>query len=162
MSQGDIALLDDPVARQLLQSATPVRFAYVSRDGTPRVVPLWFHWNGREFILGTFGTAPKAHVLENNSPVAFTIDGNQFPYKVLLVRGTVTVEPTDSVVPEYALMARRYLGDNADSFLEQVRAMLPGMRGMLRIAVTPSWVGILDFEQRFPSAMERAMTAAVA
>jgi hypothetical protein len=30
---------------------------------------------------------------------------------------------------------------------------------MARIAITPEWVGILDFEQRFPSALEKAMAA---
>ena len=28
------------------------------------------------------------------------------------------------------------------------------------IFITPSWVAILDFEQRFPSALERAMARA--
>jgi hypothetical protein len=29
---------------------------------------------------------------------------------------------------------------------------------MTRIAVQPEWVGILDFERRFPSAIEAAMS----
>lgn len=28
---------------------------------------------------------------------------------------------------------------------------------MARIYITPTWVAILDFEKRFPSALERAM-----
>jgi len=28
---------------------------------------------------------------------------------------------------------------------------------MVRIAVKPQWVGVLDFEKRFPSAIEAAM-----
>jgi hypothetical protein len=46
--QGSLALLDDPVAQRLLQSTIPARFAYNRRDGTPRVVPIGFHWNGAE------------------------------------------------------------------------------------------------------------------
>ena len=38
--------------------------------------------------------------------------------------------------------------------------MLPAMGGMARVAITPEWVGILDFEQRFPSEIEHAMAAA--
>ena len=30
---------------------------------------------------------------------------------------------------------------------------------MMRIAVTPDWVAVLDFEQRFPSAVARKMAA---
>ncbi len=57
--QGDLALLDDPVAQRLLQSTIPARFAYTWTDGTPRVVPIGFHWNGEEIVLGTFPDAPK-------------------------------------------------------------------------------------------------------
>jgi hypothetical protein len=37
--------------------------------------------------------------------------------------------------------------------------MLPSMGGMARIAISLEWVGILDFEQRFPSAIDHAMAA---
>jgi hypothetical protein len=52
-------------------------------------------------------------------------------------------------VPEYALAAVRYFGR------EQGGAWVDSLRGkpMARIAITPSWVGILDFQTRFPSAM---------
>jgi hypothetical protein len=42
--QGDLALLDDPVAQELLHSTNLARLAYTWRDGTPRVIPIWFHW----------------------------------------------------------------------------------------------------------------------
>ena len=40
--------------------------------------------------------------------------------------------------------------------------LLPHTGGMVRIGIHPEWVGILDFEQRFPSAVERAVAAAPA
>ena len=51
--QGSLDLLNDPVAQQLLQSTIPARLAYTWTDGTPRVVPIWFHWNGSEVVLGS-------------------------------------------------------------------------------------------------------------
>jgi len=33
---------------------------------------------------------------------------------------------------------------------------------MMRVFITPEWVAILDFQQRFPSALERAMERAAA
>jgi hypothetical protein len=42
-------------------------------------------------------------------------------------------------------------------WLANLRPMCPQM---VRIFVTPAWVAILDFEQRFPSAVERAMERA--
>ncbi len=64
--QGGLALLNDPVAQELLRSTSPARLAYVWRDGTPRVVPIWFHWNGKEIILGTPPNAPKVQALSTN------------------------------------------------------------------------------------------------
>ena len=40
--QGDLSLLNEPVAQELLQSTIPARLSYVWSDGTPRVVPIWF------------------------------------------------------------------------------------------------------------------------
>jgi hypothetical protein len=108
--QGALALLKDPVAQELLRSTSPARLAYVWRDGTPRVVPIWFHWTGKEIVLGTPLTAPKVRVLTPNAKVALTIDGNTWPYKVLQIRGTAHVETVTGVVPEYALAAERYFG----------------------------------------------------
>ena len=153
--QGSIALVSDPVAQELLRSTSPARLAYVWRDGTPRVVPIWFHWNGSEIVLGTPTKAPKARALAPGARVALTIDGNTWPYKALQIRGTAQVETVTGVVPEYALAAERYFGtDQGRAWVKQVDGMFSHM---VRIAVKPEWVGVLDFEKRFPSAIEAAM-----
>src|SRR5690349_22626468 len=98
---GHLELLADPVAVRLLESAVPARLAYCWTDGTPRVIPIAFHWDGRMFTFGTQPHAPKVAPLRANPHVALTIDGNDFPYKVLLVRGTAQVDVFDEMVPEY-------------------------------------------------------------
>ena len=95
--QGDLALLDDPVAQQLLQSPRPARLAYVWTDGTPRVVPIGFHWNGRELVLGTLLDAPKVQVLADGTKVAVTIDTDTMPYNVLQIRGSVRCEVVEGI-----------------------------------------------------------------
>jgi hypothetical protein len=147
--QGSLELLNDPVAKALLESVNPARLAYTWMDGSPRVVPIWFHWSGDQFILGSPPRAPKLRALAADPRVALTIDDNEWPHKVLLVRGRASVEMLDDVVPEYERAAARYFGP------EQGGAWASTLRGkpMARIAVTPSWVGILDFQTRFPSAL---------
>lgn len=153
--QGDISLLNDPIARELLQSSIPARLAYIWHDGTPRVVPIWFHWNGEEIVLGTPPNAPKMKALPQNSKVALTIDTDTWPHKVLQIRGTARVETVDGVVPEYAAAAQRYFGEEQGrAWVEQVKGMFTQMA---RISVRPDWVSIIDFEKRFPSAIEAAM-----
>jgi len=160
--QGDIALLNDPVAQRLLQAPIPAQLAYTWTDGTPRVLPIGFHWDGNQIILGTPPEAPKMKALTQNPQVALTINTYEYPYKVLCIRGVATTQHADDIVPEYVLMAHRMLGAGAEGWLQQVKAMLPAMHGMARIAITPQWAGILDFEQRFPSALEKAMATAAA
>lgn len=150
LQQGDVRLLEDPVAQNLLGSREVARLAYTWLDGTPRVVPIWFHWDGRALTFGTPVNAPKLKALAHDGTVAVTIDDSSgWPYRALLLRGRAEVEMLDDVSPEYEAAARRYFGD------EQGRAWTARLSGqpMARISVTPTWVAILDFETRFPSAL---------
>src|SRR5215208_7857867 len=120
--QGDLALLDDPVAQELLYSTNLARLAYTWRDGTPRVIPIWFQWDGEAIVLGTPPNAPKVDVLPTNSKVALTIDRDAWPYHALLIRGTARVEAVEGVTPEYEVSAQRYFG------AEQGREWVEGVR----------------------------------
>src|ERR1700686_1307243 len=138
VKQGDLQLLQHPASKELLQSTIPARLAYVWTDGTPRVIPIWFHWNEREFVLATPPKAPKLKALTKNPKVALTIDDNTFPHKVLLVRGTARLEPLNGIVPEYEAAAERYFGaEQAEGWLAQLRA---SVSSMVRITVAPEWV----------------------
>jgi Pyridoxamine 5'-phosphate oxidase len=144
-------LRNDEIARELLASTELARLAYTWKDGTPRVVPVVFHWTGTEIVVASPVAAPKVKVLESRPDVAVTIDGTTWPYHALLVRGTAKVERMDQVVPEYALACERYFGPEAG------QAWVAGLEGRrmtwARIAITPTKVTILDFETRFPSAI---------
>jgi hypothetical protein len=151
VKQGDLELLKHPVSQELLKSNIPARLAYVWIDGTPRVVPIWFHWNGQAFVLATPPKAPKLKALARNPKVALTIDDNSFPHKVLLVRGSARLETVDGIMPEYAAAAERYFGrEQGQAWVSQIRASMPKM---VRIVIEPEWVGLLDFQTRFPSAL---------
>jgi hypothetical protein len=146
----DTSLLQDPVARELLSSKRMAHLAYTWSDGTPRVVPIGFHWNGEVVTMGTPPRAPKLKVLEDRPDVAITIDDESaFPFKALLIRGRASVEMLDDVSPEYETATKRYMGD------EQGAAWVAQLRGqpMDRVSVRPTWVCILDFVTRFPSAL---------
>lgn len=151
VKQGGLELLEHPVSKELMQSRIPARLAYIWTDGTPRVVPIWFHWDGKEFVLATPPKAPKLKALARNPKVALTIDDNTFPHKVLSVRGTAHLQTVEGIVPEYAAAAERYFGrEQGQAWVAQLRGTTPSM---VRIAITPEWVGILDFQTRFPSAL---------
>jgi hypothetical protein len=151
VQQGDIGLLQHPAAQELLQSKIPARLAYVWTDNTPRVVPIWFHWNGHDIVMASPPKAPKLKALDKNPKVSLTIDDNIFPHKVLLIRGSARLEPVAGIVPEYEACAQRYFSPELSAaWLSQLKTMVSSM---VRITVTPEWVGLLDFQTRFPSAL---------
>ena len=151
VKQGDLGLLQHPASQELLKSKIPARLAYVWTDGSPRVIPIWFHWNGKEIVMGTPSKAPKLKALAKNPSVSLTIDDNVFTHKVRLVRGTARLESVDGVVPEYAMAAERYFGaEQGKAWAAQMGKMV---QSMVRVTVTPTWVGLLDFQTRFPSAL---------
>ena len=157
VAQGDPKLLNDPIAQELLHSKIPARLAYTWPDGTPRVVPIWFHWTDTEVVMVSPYDAPKVQALQVNPRVAITIDGEPWPHKVLLLRGMARTEIVEGIPAEYVAAARRYFGEEQGAaWAENVSQMLPRTA---RIAVRPDWVGILDFQTRFPKALARRMTA---
>jgi hypothetical protein len=150
--QGDVGLLEDEAAQRLLASTVPAHLAYAWRDGTPRNTPIWFHWDGRAVVMCSPSTAPKVGVLAQGAPVAVTIHGTDWPFAVLLLRGTVDVDQIDGVAPEYRASAARYFGPEQG---EGWCASLPEGLSMTRYRLEPAWVGLLDFDgmRRLPSAL---------
>jgi hypothetical protein len=158
LKQGDPGLLASAVAQRLLGSRIPARFAYVAGDGTPRVLATWFHWTGEVLAMPTFLAAPhvrhaagRLRALRARPEVAVTIDTETFPPEVLTIRGRVEISEVDGIPPEYASAARRYLGeDAARAYVAEIDK--PCTR-MARIDLRPTWVGVLDFQSRLPSAL---------
>jgi hypothetical protein len=161
LPQGDPRLLESEVAKRLLNSTVPARFAYTSNDGTPRVLPTWFHWTGDEIVMATFISAPHVRgpaarlgALRMNPHVAITIDTEGFPPNVLLIRGQASITKVDGVAEEYALAAPRYMG--AEAAAGYLAMLDQPVTRMARIAVRPTWVGVLDFQTRMPGALGAA------
>ena len=146
--------MEDPVAQRLLTSANPARLAYVAHDGTPRVVPVGFLWDGRTIVVGTVPTSAKVAALETNPAVAMTIDTSPptWPPNVLLVRGTATLTLVDGVFPEYVEGARKVTP--TEEFAQWEAGVHELYDQMARIDITPTWVKIHDFETRLPQAVE--------
>jgi hypothetical protein len=140
-----------PVAQELLRSTIPARLAYTWRDGTPRVIPIWFHWTGEEIVMGAPPNSPKMKALTDGAAVSLTIDSEAWPAKLLSIRGTATVTVEPEPFPEWLTAAQRYVGEEGGhEFLALVKQTFPGWA---RIAIRPEEVRILDFGAgQFPSA----------
>jgi len=147
-----IDLMNDPVAQELVKAPIHARLAYSARDGSPRVIPIGYIWNGEVFVMGSPVNAPKVKALAANPKVALTVDTDSFPPHVLLVRGEATVEVVDGVPGEFVEASRRFVGEEGMPEWEAgVRALY---KQMAIIRVTPTWAKILDFETRLPDPVE--------
>lgn len=154
MRQQDVArVFNDPLAQQLLHSPIPARLAYTATDGSPRVVPVGYYWNGTEIIICTAPTAPKVRALTVNPVVALTIDTDTQPFHVLLVRGTAKITIFDGVPSEYLKGAKKGIAEQQrQDFEARVRAIY---KQMAHIAIMPHWAKLLDFEERMPDFLRR-------
>lgn len=154
IEQGDVRLLENPVAQRLLASTEYARIAYIAPGGTPRLNPMLFHWNGTVIVLPCFATAAKLRAIRANPAVAITIDSAGPPPEVLQLRGTAEVQVEPGYVEEYELAHKRYYGEEQGArYTEQSRAA--GV-SMARVVLCPSWVGVIDFPTRVPRAMAEA------
>lgn len=162
--QGDLSLLNDPIAQELLYAPIPAHLSYVWKDGSPRVIPIGFTWTGSELVTGTPYNAPKILSLKDGQQVAVTIDSYTPPFHVLYLRGIVRLSPYEGIVPEWSQAGERLMGKEAgQAFVTMVDGMIKaGVSKMIRLAVQPNWVGIIDFEKRFPSGVEKSMEAMMA
>ncbi|MGI5204587.1 pyridoxamine 5'-phosphate oxidase family protein [Spirillospora sp. CA-108201] len=160
LPQGDVRLLETGVAKRLLDSAIPARLAFTAVDGTPRIMSSWFTWTGEELVMATHVHCPpmgilrpaaRIRALHERPDVAVSIDTDAQPPEVLLLRGRVSITEVDGMVPEQAQAARRFLGEEGGAGYV-AGADHPETR-MARIALRPTWVGVIDFQTRLPGVM---------
>ena len=160
LKQGDLALLEHPVAKELLASNIPARMAYVATDGTPRVLPIWFHWDGRQLVMGTQPNAAKLKALTQNPKVAITIDDNTLPHKVLLIRGPAHLDTVEGV----CRTGRRPRNDTSDPKKgkpgsSRSAQKVGGRRALQSHRNGPeSWISRHDFHERWQSEAPEGIT----
>jgi hypothetical protein len=152
---GVAQVLDKPLSREMLNRDV-ARLAYIAEDGTPRVVPIAFTWNGTEVVMCTTTNAPKLASLRRNPAVSLTIDTEVHPPKILLLRGEAVLDEVEGIPEEYLRMNGSY-EMTAEQRLEWEAEVRSLYDSMVRIVVTPTWAKLIDFEETLPSAVEELL-----
>ncbi len=85
-----------------------------SRRDVPRVVPMWFEWDGRDVWMETHPTFPNARILRVSPRAALAIDESDggLEFRAVVMRGSVEVidGPEDLVRSKVRQIYVRYLG----------------------------------------------------
>ncbi len=147
-----IAVLNMPLSLELMNSDIHARVAYNGPDGFPRVIPVAYVWNGKQIVFCSPPNATKVRSIQRDPKVAITIDTDDFPPKLLLIRGTAEIDIVDGVPEEFIKGARRQVP--AEGFAEWEAGSRALYDQMARIVVTPTWAKLIDFETTLPSAIE--------
>lgn len=128
----------DPARREVFLARPLIARLATSLDDRPRVLPMWFLWDGEHLLMETGASFPNARILRRNPNAAVTIDEaiGALGLRAVVMRGTVEVLDDPAVVgPTVRRIYLKYLGV-AGMDDPVVRTMLGGEHVILRF--TPS------------------------
>ena len=107
---------------EFLRQPNVAALATVRPSGRPHVTPVWYDFDGSEFMVGTLRATQKAKNVAGKGFATLCIYTQELPYRLVIVEGTARVgSPLDSVWRERlasrylgATAGRRYVQDSAD------------------------------------------------
>ena len=88
-------------------------FAYlalVRGDGTPHVTPIWFDFDGKQFIFNTARGRVKDALMRRHPVVSFVIADPNDPYRYLQVTGPVVSETEEGADDQIRDLNLKYHG----------------------------------------------------
>jgi nitroimidazol reductase NimA-like FMN-containing flavoprotein (pyridoxamine 5'-phosphate oxidase superfamily) len=98
---------------RFLESKLMLQMSTIDELGEPNIQPVWFYYdkNGEKLLVTTSKIARKTKNLRNKPILYFSTDDENFPYKGVKGKGSVTiVEDPKRTVSEGEKISMKYLG----------------------------------------------------
>lgn len=130
------------------KSRYPLRLACTGADGFPRVVSLWYRYEGGVLYCATHQASALARLLRGNDKVGFEIAPNEPPYFGVRGQGIATLQAPGAEQTLRELL-ETYLG-GVDSDLAQW--LLSRGDEELLISITPRRLYSWDYRERMDGA----------
>jgi len=117
----------------------------VGADGTSHITPVWYLFDGEDFLFTADGDSAKVRNIRRDPRAAICVDDEAPPYAYVEARGEVTLsEDLDELLDVATRAAARYTGpERAEEFGER-----NGMPGEVVVRLHPTKVvaygGIID------------------
>jgi PPOX class probable F420-dependent enzyme len=109
---GTPSMINEEVEK-LLESKLLLQIGTIDDEGDPNIQPVWFDYDKdrEKLLIITPKAAKKVENLRSKPDVYFSIDDENFPYKGVKGKGTVTIiEDPQRTVPYGEKISMKYLG----------------------------------------------------
>jgi PPOX class probable F420-dependent enzyme len=101
-----------PDVEEFLRGSQLAAISTVRANGQPHVVPVWYEWDGREFVVSSMRDTQKVRNISARGVSALSIYSSELPYRQVTAEGPARLGPMlDNVWRER--VAIRYLGEAA-------------------------------------------------
>lgn len=128
----------------LQQSTFPMRLACIGADGFPRVVSLWYGFDGKYLRGVTHRSSQLANLLRRSDRVGFEVAPNEPPYCGVRGQGIARLDAdADGIV--LGQMLERYLGDTTSKLANW---LLSRAEDEVLITIEPKRLFSWDYRER--------------
>ena len=101
-----------PDVTEFLRQPNVAALSTVRPEGRPHVTPVWYEYDGSEFVISSLRTTQKMRNISRKGFASLCIYSQEMPYRHVIVEGPARVgSPVDNVWRER--VATRYLGEAA-------------------------------------------------
>ena len=80
-------------AARRLQAKPVIWLTTVTRSGQPQSTPVWFLWDGNEFLIYGVKDGPKTRNIESNPRVSLHLDGDGRGGANVIFEGSARIDP---------------------------------------------------------------------
>ena len=122
----------------------PCRLSYITEDGFPHVMSLWYAYESGEFLFSVQRNVIAVRRLQAEPRCGFEIAADTQPYRGVRGRGTASVVSARER-PVLESLIDRYLDDEDSSLARWLRSR---PESEVTIRVKPTWITSWDFSAR--------------
>ncbi len=99
-------------AEARLRAEPIIWFTTVTASGQPQATPVWFLWDGTEFLIYGLRNGPKTRNIQSNPHVSLHLEGNGRGGGNVIFEGRARIDPAGpsaDAVPEYIQKYRPFI-----------------------------------------------------
>ena len=128
----------------LQESTFPLRLACVGEDGFPRVVSVWYSYDGQQFSCVSHRTSKLVSLLQRSNKVGFELAPNEPPYHGVRGQGLVSLD-SDAEGAVLGQLLQRYLKDTSSPLAQW---LLSRAEDEVLITIKPLRLYSWDYRER--------------